>query len=385
MPIKLDRKNLPSSTFACGPGQGHSQVRLTPLYQAQFERSHRADDISTHGLYHAAESELRKLLNVPSDYMLFFFPGGATPALDAITWSLTLDSLSGLSFGAFSTRWCEEIAPQIPHIKSDIKVPPAGALFPTEKPNLQASLILLTVNETSCGVQLTDAYLQDIWDRKGPDTLVAWDCTSCAGGRLLPNAYDVMAFGLQKCFGAGGGTCAVILSPRAVARIEQVKKMRTLPYSLDLSYAVENALKAQTINTPSTINIWMCHAAAQWMNHHGGLKAMDQLCRRHADYLVNWANQTNWVRPLVQEDDLRSYTTLTLQITDPRIRAEAINQALADTKLHNLQDGIKKYSTGPDNSLRVACFPFIDVNGTEQYEKLTQTLDVIVAHLRNNS
>ena len=161
--------------------------------------------------------------------------------------------------------------------------------------------------------------------------------------------------------------------------------MRTLPYSLDLSYAVKNALKAQTINTPSTINIWMCHAAAQWMNHHGGLKAMDQLCRRHADYLVNWANQTDWVRPLVQEDDLRSYTTLTLQITDPRIRAEAINQALADTKLHNLQDGIKKYSTGPDNSLRVACFPFIDVNGTEQYEKLTQTLDVIVAHLRNNS
>jgi len=383
MHIKLNADELPTATFACGPGQGHQTIRQTPLYLAQFERSHRAKDISEN-IYHAAESELRKLLNIPTDYLLCFFPGGATPALDAVTWSLSLNSISGLSFGAFSKRWCEQITAQIPGLSRDIKTPTAGAYFPAEKPNLQASLISLTPNETSAGVQIPNDYLTDIWQAKGPETLVAWDCTSCAGGRLLPpGAYDVMAFGLQKCFGAGGGTAALILSPRAIERISQVKKIRHIPYSLDLSYAVENAHKFQTVNTPSTINIWMCRQAAHWMNEHGGLTAMDQLCRAHADFLFRWANSTDWLRPMISDEHFRSYTTPTFEMIDPQLEADAINQALAETGLPNLQDGIKRFSTAPKNSLRIACFPFVDPDGTQQYKKLTCLLDKIVRQLRS--
>ena len=383
MKTNLNLNEFPISTFACGPGQGHPDVRQTPLYKTLFERSHRADDISTHGIYAAAEKELRLLLQIPNDYLLFFFPGGATPALDAVTWSLSLDSISGLAFGAFSDRWCYEVAGQIPNLKKDFKAPASGSFFPSEKPDLNASLILLTPNETSMGVQIPDDYLLDIWQHKGANTLVAWDCTSCAGGRLFPSAaYDVLAFGLQKCFGAGGGTSTLILSPRAVKRIDEVRKMRQIPYSLDLFYAVENAYKAQTINTPSTINIWMCWQAAHWMNEHGGLVAMDKLCYAHADYLVDWASKTDWVRPLISDEKFRSYTTVTLQIIDPQISANALNQALADTGLPNLQDGIKRYATAPENSLRIACFPFVDTEGTKQYEKLTRVLDEIVYQLR---
>ena len=382
MKLNLTEKDFPTSTFACGPGQGHTTIRQTPLYQAQFERSHRAADISEN-VYHAAELELRKLLAIPSDYLLCFFPGGATPALDAVTWSLTLDSVSGLSFGAFSKRWCEQIAAQIPDIKRDFKIPSADTFFPAEKPNTNASLILLTPNETSTGVQIPDDYLLDIWHAKGLNTLVAWDCTSCAGGRVLPSgAYDIMAFGLQKCFGAGGGTAALILSPRAVERISEVKKIRQIPYSLDLSYAVENAHKFQTINTPSTINIWMCGQAAYWMNEHGGLIAMEKLCRSHADFLFNWAAKTDWLRPMISDAKLRSYTTPTFKIIDSKISADDINRALANTGLPNLQDGIKKFTTAPANTLRIACFPFIDTDGTTQYAKLTRLLDEIVRQLR---
>lgn len=380
--MKFDPKELPTATFACGPGQGLQDVRQTPLYKTLFERSHRAPDISTKGLYHAAEMQLRQLLHIPENYIVCFFPGGATTTLDAATWSLTLDSVSGLNFGAFSKRWCEQITAPIPNIKRDFKTPPTGEFFPAQKPDLNASLILLTPNETSTGVQIPDAYLLDIWQHKGPDTLVAWDCTSCAGGRNLPaGAYDIMAFGLQKCFGAGGGTAALVLSPRAVARIAQVQKIRQIPYTLDLSYAVENALKAQTINTPSTINIWMCHEAAKWMNTHGGLEKMDQLCRQHADFIVHWAENTNWVRPMIINPALRSYTTVTLQITDPRITADKLNEALAATGAANLQDGVKKFATAPANSLRVACFPFVDTEGIEQYQKLTRLLDKIASYL----
>lgn len=385
MSIKLAVADLPTSTFTCGPSQGHPAIRQTPLYKTQFERSHRAKDVSTDGLYKEATENLRTLLGLPVDYTIIFFMGGATPALDAVAWSLTKDSISGLSFGAFSKLWCKKIAGCLEDsVKKEFREPAEGAFFPQEKPNYHASLVVLTPNETSTGTQIPDAYLEEAWAQKGPDTLIAWDCTSCAGGRNLPkNKFDVMVFSMQKCFGVGGGSSVIILSPKAVARIEEAKKYRRIPYSLDLTYAVEKAQqKVQTVNTPSTTNIWMFNEAAKWMNEHGGLKAMDALCRQHADYLLKWAAQTDWLKPLIADEAHRSYVTLTLEITDPKIDAAEISKALKATGLANLQDGIKKYSAVKQNSLRIACFPFVDINGTEQYEKLTHAVDEIVKELR---
>ena len=385
MSIKLSVADLPTSTFTCGPSQGHPVIRQTPLYKTQFERSHRAKDISGEGLYKEATDNLRKLLSLPADYTVIFFMGGATPALDAVAWSLTKDSISGLSFGAFSKLWCKKIAGCLEdNVKKEFKESAEGEFFPKEKPNYHASLVVLTPNETSTGTQIPNEYLEEAWAQKGSDTLVAWDCTSCAGGRDLPkNKFDVMVFSMQKCFGVGGGSSVIILSPKAVARIEEAKKYRRIPYSLDLTYAVEKAQqKVQTVNTPSTTNIWMFNEAAKWMNENGGLKAMDALCRKHADYLLKWAAQTDWLKPLITADAYRSYTTLTLEITDPKIDATEISKALKATGLANLQDGIKKYSAVKQNSLRIACFPFVDVNGVEQYEKLTHAVDEIVKDLR---
>ena len=385
MTLHLSANELPTSTFTCGPSQGHPTIRKTPLCETLFERSHRAKDISTDGLYKEATDNLRKLFSLPQDYTVIFFLGGATPALDAVAWSLTKDSISGLSFGAFSKLWCKKIAGCLEDsVKKDFKEAAEGSFFPTEKPDFNASLVVLTPNETSTGTQIPDAYLEEAWAKKGADTLIAWDCTSCAGGRDLPkNKFDVMVFSMQKCFGVGGGSSVIILSPKAVARIEEAKKYRRIPYSLDLSFAVEKAqTKVQTVNTPSTTNLWMFNEAAKWMNENGGLAAMDKLCRQHADYLLKWAATTDWLKPLIQQAENRSYTTLTLAITDPAIDAAEISKALKATGLPNLQDGIKKYSAVKQNSLRIACFPFVDIHGTEQYEKLTHAVDLIVKQLR---
>ncbi len=386
--MNLDTKDLPTSTFTCGPSQGHPIVRQTPLYQTQFERSHRAKDISTDGLYKQATDNLRQLLDLPADYTVIFFMGGATPALDAVAWSLTKNSISGLSYGAFSKLWCKKIASCLEDtVIKDFKEPAEGSFFPAEKPDYNASLVVLTPNETSTGTQIPNEYLEEAWASKGEDTLIAWDCTSCAGGRDLPkNKFDVMVFSMQKCFGVGGGSSVIILSPKAVARIEEAKKLRRIPYSLDLTEAVAKAQgKVQTVNTPSTTNIWMFNQAAQWMNDNGGIKAMDALCRKHAEYLFKWAASTDWLKPLVPQPENRSYTTVTLEVTDPKIDATAISNALKATGLPNLQDGIKKYSTIKQNSLRIACFPFVDIHGTAQYEKLTRAVDTIVKELRKEN
>lgn len=379
--VLLDKKQLPTSTFACGPGQALPLLRQIPLYQTQFERSHRAADISTEGLYRAATLELKKLLDIPSDYTLVFFPGGATPAMDAVLWSLTKGTLAGFSFGAFSKRWGEVLAARVPGLKRQICVCQAGEFFPAKEPDYTASLVVLTPNETSTGVQMPDEYLTRAWEKRGPDTLVAWDATSCAGGRVLPEGqFDVFLFSLQKCFGAAGGTACVALSPRALARLEE--NNRAIPYSLDLKNAVSHASLFQTLNTPNTTNIWLCYQAAKWMNEHGGLKAMDELCRRHAAWLVDWAATTDFITPLITDEKFRSYTTLTLKLTDTHVSAATINQALADTGLPNLQDGLKAHPYAPENSLRISCFPFVDTEGIEQYKKLTAALDEIVRQLR---
>ncbi len=385
MAIELDPKKLPTSTFACGPSQGLPQVRQTPLYKTLFERSHRAADISYQGLYHNAVENLRTLLSLPKDYTVLFFMGGANPAMDAVLWNLTKHSLSGLSFGAFSKRWANEMAARLEkNVIQSIRETKGNEFFPREKPDYNASLVILTPNETSTGVQIPDEYLEEAWQQKGPETLIAWDCTSCAGGRDLPqNKFDVMIFSLQKCFGAGGGTSVVVLSPAAVERIEEVKKIRTVPFTLDLVPTVKYAqTKYQTSNTPSTINIWMFNEACKWMNENGGIKAMDALCRHHAQHLLDWAAGTDFAAPLIKDEKFRSYTSLTLEITDLDIQDSAISAALAATGLANLADGVKKFSSVKQNSLRIACFPFVDTTGVGEYEKLTAAIDEIVRQLR---
>ncbi len=380
MTVSLKHLDLPTSSFSCGPGQGLASVRNTPLHKTRFERSHRAPDMSFDGLYKEATQNLRALLNIPADYTILFFPGGATAAMDCAIWSLCQNSVSGVDIGAFSHLFCETLTARLePGVKRSW-VQAAPHFLPQGLPDPTASLILLTPNETSTGVQLPDDYLLEIWNKRGKNTLVVWDTTSCAGGRNLPpGAYDVQLFGLQKCLGAGGGTCCMILSPRAVERAQH--PARRVPFLLDLQNALSYTDKFQTLNTPSTINIWMANEACKWMLAHGGLEAMDKLCRAHADYLVNWAKKSPYFAPLISDNKYRSYTTLTLALTHPKLTGSNIARALLETGKPNLADGLKKYRTVAQQSIRIACFPFVDTDGVEQYKKLSAVLDEIARQL----
>ncbi|WP_424244528.1 phosphoserine aminotransferase [Elusimicrobium posterum] len=385
--MNIPAEILPNVTFACGPSQGHPVIRETPVSQTLFERSHRSATLAANGLYKEATDNIKKLLGVPSDYTLIFYHGGATTAMDAIVWNFVKDSVSGLSFGAFSKLWTGKIVGSLPDaVSKDFKSPAEGEYFPKEKPDYNASLVLLTPNETSMGVQISNEYLEDAWANKGKDTLIAWDCTSCAGGRLLPEGkYDIMVFSFQKCFGVGGGSSALILSPKAVQRIAEVEAMRKIPYILKLSDAMAKVEKYQTVNTPSTTNIWMANEAAKWMLANGGLKAMDELCRKHAQAIIDFMATTDYLEPLIKDKANRSYTTLTVKVTDPNLKDADINNAVKACGKACLIDGIGKYSTTKDNSLRIACFPFVDINGTKEFELLAKTIDYVVTELRKGN
>ncbi len=382
--MKIPKRILPSSTFAAGPAQGLEAVRETPLSETMFERRHRTPFI-TENLYKKTAVNLRKLFNLPQDYLVVFFPGGATAAMDAVVWTLNDGHISGLSFGAFSTLWNEKICRSLPpkvkkeFVDFDYKNPSSAKRLDTK-----ASLLLLTPNETSNGIALPDSLLESIYKDKGKNTLIAWDATSCAGARVLPKCFDIMLFGAQKAFGAPGGTCVIFLSPKAAERALSKENDGNIPYFLNLAHAVKKAQAYQPFNTPCNTTIWAIAQACEFMLKLGGIKNMQKLSKAHAAAILNYVKKSTWLEPLIKDAKYRSYTTLTLEITDKDIKDEQINRALAQTKKTNLIDGIEKYSSIKENSLRIGCFPFVDTKGIGQFEKLCLTLDFIYKELKKS-
>ena len=380
--MKIPKNILPNSTFTCGPSQALKSVENTPLVKTFFERSHRSPSVAQEGLYRQTTLNIKKLFNLSDDYTILFFPGGATAAMDGVVWTLTNKSISGLAFGSFSKRWIKDT-----NFLDGIKK--TFIAFDYKKENykeldFKASLILLTLNETSHGIRLPERVLKDIYTKKSKDTLVAWDATSWAGMNQVKPYFDIMLFSTQKAFGAGGGTCVLIMNKKAIARAEKMQKAKKIPFFLNLNNALRFAPLYQTLNTPSTINIWMLNEAAKYMLKHGGLKKMQELTRAHAKVLLDYAKKSNWLTPMIERKEFRSPETLTLKITDDKIKDTLVNKALKETKKVNLADGVKKFSSIEENSLRIACFPFIDTKGTKEFEKLTKTLDFIAKHLDKN-
>ncbi|MBQ4494093.1 MAG: aminotransferase class V-fold PLP-dependent enzyme [Elusimicrobiaceae bacterium] len=380
--MKIPQNILPNSTFACGPSQALKSVENTPLVKTLFEKSHRSPDLAQKGLYRETTLNIKKLFNLSDDYTILFFPGGATAAMDAVVWTLTNKSISGLVFGSFSKRWIKD-SNFLDGIKKTF------VNFDYKKENyreldFKASLILLTLNETSHGIRLPEKILKDIYTKKSKDTLVAWDATSWAGMNEVKPYFDIMLFSTQKAFGSGGGTCVLIMNKKAIKRAQEMQKIKKIPFFLNLNNALHFAPLYQTLNTPSTINIWMLNEGVKYMLKHGGLKKMEALTKAHAKVLLDYAKKSNWLTPMTEKTEFCSKETLTLKITDDKIKDTLVNKALKQTKKRNLADGIKKFSSISENSLRIACFPFIDPKGTSQFKKLTKTLDYIAKHLDKN-
>ncbi|MEW6042440.1 MAG: hypothetical protein AB1633_13055, partial [Elusimicrobiota bacterium] len=139
--------------------------------------------------------------------------------------------------------------------------------------------------------------------------------------------------------------------------------------------------KHQTLATPSITNLWMVNEAAKWMLANGGVDAMDKLVKRHAEVLFKWVESRDWLDFYVKDPKYRSNLTPTFKVDETVINVDDINKALAATGLENLKDGIKKYTSMEGNYIRVACFPFIDIKGTTEFEKLTKAVDYIVDKL----
>ena len=150
------------------------------------------------------------------------------------------------------------------------------------------------------------------------DALVLVDATSGAGGLPVDlTEVDAYYFAPQKCFASDGGLWIALMSPRALARAEEIAASdRHIPAFFDLPTAIDNSAKNQTYNTPSVATLFLMAEQLDWMNAQGGLTGMVERTTASSDALYGWAEKTAYTTPYVADPEHRSLVIGTIDFDD---------------------------------------------------------------------
>jgi phosphoserine aminotransferase len=207
------------------------------------------------------------------------------------------------------------------------------------------------------------------------DALVVIDATSGAGGLPVDvGQADVYYFAPQKSFGSDGGLWLALMSPRALARVAEIKASgRWIPGSLDLSIAVENSAKDQTYNTPAVATLFLLADQIDWLLSIGGLAGAVERTRDSSRRLYEWAERSAFATPFVAEPASRSLVVGTIDL-DAGVDAAAIAAAL---RAHGVVD-TEPYRKLGRNQLRIGMFPAVD---PDDVTALTACIDHLVGRL----
>ncbi len=282
-------------------------------------RSHRA--AGPKAQLKAAIDRTAKLLGVPADYRVGIVPASDTGAFEMAMWSmLGARPVDMLVWESFGQGWATDATKQLKLADCRVLTADYGAL-----PDLGAvrkdADICFTWNGTTSGARVADAD----WiaaDRAG---LTFCDATSAAFAQDLDWAkLDATTFSWQKAMGGEGAHGVIILSPRAVERLESFVPDRPLPKVFRMTKGgklIEGIFKGETINTPSMLCVADCIDALAWMEGLGGLEATRGRADANFAALQSWVDRTDWVENLVAEPAARSNTSVCLRIVDPAIAA----------------------------------------------------------------
>ena len=326
-----------------------------------------------------------RLLGVPADFRVGIVPASDTGAFEMAMWSLLgarpVDMLVWESFGE---GWATDATKQLKLADARVLKAAYGALPDLASVRPDADLCF-TWNGTTSGARVPDAaWIAD--DRTG---LTLCDATSAAFAQDLPwPKLDVTTFSWQKAMGGEGGHGILILSPRAVERLESFTPPRPLPKIFRLTKGgklIDGIFAGETINTPSMLCVADALDALDWMEQLGGLPATRARADANAAALQAWVDRTPWIENLVAEPAARSNTSVCLKITDPEIasRDEAAQRDFVKAMTRRLESedvayDIAGYRDAPPG-LRVWCGTTVD---TADVEALTPWLDWAFAATR---
>ena len=313
------------------------------------------------------------LLQLPADYRLGIVPASDTGAVEMALWSLLGPRpVTMLAWESFGAGWVSDVVKQL-QLEAEVRMADYGAICDLDGID-PGSDIVFTWNGTTSGVRVPDAG----WiaaDRAG---LAICDATSAAFAQRLDWAkIDVGTFSWQKALGGEGGHGMLVLSPRAVERLESEPAPRPLPKIFRLTKSgalIEGIFRGETINTPSMLAVEDWLVALDWAERAGGLEALITRADANAAALDRWVQGSDWIEHLARDPATRSNTSVCLQFAD---RSEAAaNQARQKALVKLLESEGAAYDIGAYRDappgLRIWCGATVD---TADIEALGPWLD----------
>ncbi len=305
--------------FSSGPCAKRPGWNVHALEGALTGRSHR----SKVGLSRIQEvlERHRRLLHIPDDYRIAVVPASDTGAVEMALWSLLgtrgVDMLAWDSFGA---GWITDVVSQLRLTDVRRLVAPYGEL-----PDLNAvdfsRDVVFTWNGTTSGVCVPDGR----WIPPQREGLTICDATSAVFAMELPwELLDVATWSWQKVLGGEAAHGMLVLSPRAVERLESYVPPWPLPkiFRMTKGGKLNEALfRGSTINTPSMLCVEDALDALGWVEELGGVLATQQRARANLQVLSEWVDRTPWVDFLAKEPATRSCTSICLSIVEPWFQA----------------------------------------------------------------
>lgn len=303
-----------NACFSSGPCAKRPGWTVEALQGALTGRSHR----SAPGKARLQESidRMKALLGLPDNYLLGIVPGSDTGAVEMALWSLLgergVDVPCWESFGA---EWATDITDQL-HL-DDVRVLKAdyGQLPDLSLVDCDRDVVF-TWNGTTSGVRVPDAdWIKD--DRKG---LTICDATSAVFSMEMPwEKLDVVTFSWQKALGGEAAHGVLILSPRAVERLESYTPPWPMPKVFRLTKKnklIAGIFKGATINTPSMLCVEDAIDALKWMENNGGLPRMIERSQENLAAVSAFVEKSDWAAFLPDDETYRSSTSICLKIVD---------------------------------------------------------------------
>jgi phosphoserine aminotransferase len=362
--------------FSSGPCAKRPGWSLQTLTDAALGRSHRAK-IGKAKLKRAIDLT-REVLQVPADYRIGIVPASDTGAVEMAMWSLLGQrGVTMLAWESFGEGWVSDVLKELKLKDATVLKAPYGELPDLAKVDF-ATDVVFTWNGTTSGVRVPNAD----WIPANRQGLTICDATSAAFAQPLEFAkLDVVTFSWQKALGGEAAHGMLILSPRAVARLETYKPPWPLPKIFRMTKGGkinEGIFEGETINTPSMLCVEDYLDTLQWAKSVGGLKALIARADANTKVIADWVTGTPWVEFLARVPATRSNTSVCLKVVDPAITSLSADAQSAFAKA--LAGAVEKEGAGYDlghyrdapAGLRIWCGATIEASDVEI---LTQWLD----------
>lgn len=361
--------------FSSGPCAKRPGWTPENLQNAVLGRSHRSK-LGKARLKEAID-RTRDVLEVPDDYLIGIVPGSDTGAMEMAMWSLLGQRpVQMLAFESFGKDWVTDVTKQL-RLEAEVLSAPYGQLPDLSKVRKDADLVF-PWNGTTSGVRIPDAAFIAA-DREG---LTICDATSAAFAQPLDwPKLDVVTFSWQKALGGEAGQGVLILSPRAVARLESYTPAWPMPKLFRMTKGGKlNAeiFEGSTINTPSMLCVEDYLDALRWAASIGGFAELRRRADANLTVLEDWAEKTPWVGFLAEDRSIRSNTSVCLKVIDPRVtalsddaQADFAKKLAAALEKEGVAYDVAGYRDAPAG-LRIWCGATVD---SSDLEALTPWLD----------